>query len=204
MQEVPPVDMSGVDVRAADSDYWPEYTDYPERSGDLRSATKVSDFYSARQWHNTRPHTDLFRPLGLEHVLMMCLPGELGPAAWPESAIKLAFFRTLGPDFSERDRALLELLRPHLRQAYLDAERRRRGVPRLTERHREVLRLIAAGYTNTQIARSLGISEATVRTHLENIFARLQVSSRAAAVTRAFSDGVAQQAPRRSRADSQP
>ena len=40
----------------------------------------------------------------------------------------------------------------------------------------------------TQIARRLGISEGTVRTHLENIYARLNVSNRTAAVTRAFPD----------------
>ena len=93
-----------------------------------------------------------------------------------------------GPDFSERDRALLVLLRPHLHQAYLDAERRRRPVPRLTPRQNDLLYLVAAGHTNTQIARRLGISEGTVRTHLENIYERLNVSSRAAAVTRAFAD----------------
>ena len=91
-----------------------------------------------------------------------------------------------GPDFSERDRALLGLLRPHLHQAYLDAERRRHPAPQLTARQRELLRLVAAGHTNRQLARQLGISEGTVRTHLENIYATLQVSSRTAAVTRAF------------------
>ena len=50
------------------------------------------------------------------------------------------------------------------------------------------VRLVAAGATNAQIARRLGISEGTVRTHMEIIFARLQVSSRAAAITRAFPD----------------
>ena len=39
--------------------------------------------------------------------------------------------------------------------------------------------------------RSLGISEGTVRTHLENIYERLHVSSRTAAVTRAFANRVA-------------
>jgi DNA-binding NarL/FixJ family response regulator len=53
------------------------------------------------------------------------------------------------------------------------------------------LRLVAAGHTNRQIARPLGISEGTVRKHLENIYARLQVSSRTAAVTRAFPDRAA-------------
>ena len=75
---------------------------------------------------------------------------------------------------------------PHLDQAYLDAERRRHPVPRLTPRQNDLLRLVAAGHTNTQIARRLGISEGTVRTHLENIYERLHVSSRTAAVTRAF------------------
>ena len=96
-----------------------------------------------------------------------------------------------GPDFSERDRALLVLLRPHLYQACLDAERRRHPVPRFTPRQNELLRLLAAGHTNSQIARRLGISEGTVRTHLENIYDKLGVSSRTAAVIRAFPDRVA-------------
>jgi DNA-binding CsgD family transcriptional regulator len=70
---------------------------------------------------------------------------------------------------------------------YLDAERRR-PAPRLTARHWDLLHLAAAGHTNAQIARRLGISEATVRTHLEHIYRLPQVSSRAAAVTRAFTD----------------
>ena len=85
-------------------------------------------------------------------------------------------------------RALLILLRPHLHRAYPDAERRRDPAPQLTPRQRELLNLVAAGHTNTQIARSLGVSQATVRTHLEHIYGRLHVSSRTAAVTRAFPD----------------
>jgi DNA-binding NarL/FixJ family response regulator len=50
---------------------------------------------------------------------------------------------------------------------------------------------VAAGHTNTQIARRLGISESTVRTHLEHIYERLGVSSRTAAVTRALADRIA-------------
>jgi DNA-binding NarL/FixJ family response regulator len=51
--------------------------------------------------------------------------------------------------------------------------------------------MLAVGHTNTQIARRLGISERTVRTHLENIYERLDVSSRTAAVTRAFPGQIA-------------
>ena len=86
---------------------------------------------------------------------------------------------------------MLTLLRPHLHQAFLDAERRRHPVPRLTPRQWELPRLLAAGHANTHIAHRLGISEGTVRTHLENIYERLDVSSRTAAVTRAFPDRVA-------------
>ena len=122
---------------------------------------------------------------------MLCLPEAQPPAAGSGRHVRLYFIRGPGPDFSERDRAVLTLLRPHLDQAYREAERRRHPVPRLTPRQQDLLRLLAAGHTNTQIARCLGISEGTVRTHLENIYERLGVSSRTAAVIRAFPDRVA-------------
>ncbi len=158
---------------------------YPDRSGDLCSITKISDFYSARQWRSTGMYADFYRPIGFEHDLAVTLPA-LGRTRGPGRTVRLFFFRGPGSDFSERERALLVLLRPHLQQAYLDAERRRLGVPHLTPRHWELLRLVAAGHTNAQIARRLGVSAGTVRKHLENIYSRLQVSSRTAAVTRAF------------------
>jgi DNA-binding CsgD family transcriptional regulator len=181
---------------ALDQAYWAHYWDcqpcsYPARTGDLRSIVKNDDFYSARQWHSTGMYTDHGRPLGMEHSLMICLPRALPPTAGRGRYVRLSLSRGAGPDFSERDRAVLTLLGPHLDQAFLDAERRRHPTPQLTPRHWELLRLLAAGHTNTQIARRLGISEGTVRTHLENIYHRLGVSSRIAAVTRAFPGQVA-------------
>ena len=96
----------------------------PARTGDLHSVIKSSDFYSARQWHSSGMYTDYDRPLGLEHDLMVCLPSALPPTAGPGRYVQLTLMRGPGPDFSERDRALLTLLRPHLYRAYLDAERR--------------------------------------------------------------------------------
>ena len=189
----------GEDV-AVEEDYnalhWQHYWNcqpcsYPTRTGDLRSVVKVTDFYSARQWHSTGMYCDMFRPWGNEHELMLTLPAAPSPVSGPGRTVRLFFFRGPGRDFSERDRAVLVLLRPHLQQAYLDAERRRHPVPQLTARHWDLLRLLAAGHTNAQIARRLGISEGTVRTHLETLYGRLNVSSRTAAVTRAFSDRVA-------------
>ena len=186
------------DLQAAvDQAFWTHYWDsrfcsYPGRTGDLRSAIKITDFYSTRQWHSTGMYADHDRLFGVEHSLMLCLPeAPPGTIAGPERHVRLYLSRGPGSDFSERDRALLTLLRPHLHQAYLDAERRRHPVPRLTPRQWELLRLLAAGHTNTQIARRLGISERTVRTHLENIYRRLDVSSRTAAVTRAFPGQIA-------------
>ncbi len=165
---------------------------YPDRTGDLHSIVKPTDFYSSRQWHSTGMYCDMYRPWGNEHDLMLTLPAASSPVSGPGRTVRLFFFRGPGADFSECDRALLVLLRPHMHQAYLDAERRRHHpVPQLTGRHWDVLRLVAAGHTNAQIARRLGISEGTVRTHLETIYARLNVSSRVAAVTCAFSDQVA-------------
>ena len=63
-------------------------------------------------------------------------------------------------------------------------------MPRLTPRQQDLLRLLAAGHTNSQIARRLGIAEGTVRTHLGNIYEKLGGPSRTAAVTRAFSGQV--------------
>ena len=56
----------------------------------------------------------------------------------------------------------------------------------LTPREVEVLRLVAAGRTNRNIAGALGVSQHTVARHLNNIFAKLGVSSRAAATAYAF------------------
>jgi DNA-binding CsgD family transcriptional regulator len=166
--------------------YWHcEPCSYPDRSGDLRSVIKITDFYSARQWHSTGMYIDLYRPKGYEHELMLSLPFG-GGWAGSGKTLRLFLFRGPGSDFSEADRALLTLLRPHLHQAWLDAENRRHPVPELTPRQWQLMELLAAGHTNTQIARQLGVSEGTVRKHLENIYRRLQVSSRAAAITRTF------------------
>jgi DNA-binding NarL/FixJ family response regulator len=60
----------------------------------------------------------------------------------------------------------------------------------LSQRELEVLRLISQGTTNREAAAQLFISEATVKTHLLHIYAKLGVKDRAAAVAEAFSRGL--------------
>jgi DNA-binding CsgD family transcriptional regulator len=60
----------------------------------------------------------------------------------------------------------------------------------LTAREREVLALMAAGGSNRTIAAKLGLSPKTVNRHVENIFGKLGVSSRAAAVAKALKTGI--------------
>ena len=62
--------------------------------------------------------------------------------------------------------------------------------PSLSVREREVLAHVAAGETNRTIAAALVISEHTVGRHLENIFAKLGVTTRAAATAYAYEHGL--------------
>lgn len=156
---------------------------YPDRSGDQRSVLRISDHLTSRQWHATGMYQDYFSPLGFEHEIMLCLPAPAGRTR------RLILFRGPGRDFDDRDRLLLTLLRPHLNELYQRRERARDAVPDLTPRQWELLRLVAAGQSTTDIADRLFISVSTVRKHLENVFIRLSVTSRTAAVARAFPVG---------------
>jgi DNA-binding CsgD family transcriptional regulator len=145
---------------------------YWARTGDV-AAVRWSDFYTRTELKN-QPHYDLIRQDStVRYGIVLPLPT---PAGWTR---KVGLFRTLR-DFSERDRLALQLLRPHLHAVYLDAERRREGVPHLTQREREILQLVSQGYSNSEIAEALFIAVATVRKHLENVFNRTGVRTRGA------------------------
>ncbi|MCL5962687.1 MAG: response regulator transcription factor [Chloroflexi bacterium] len=60
---------------------------------------------------------------------------------------------------------------------------------KLSPRELQVLQLVAAGFDNRELASKLKISVNTVKVHLQNIFTRLQVTTRHEAVARAFHDG---------------
>ena len=66
----------------------------------------------------------------------------------------------------------------------------------LSPRELEVLRLLCAGRNRTQIARDLGISQNTARTHIGNLMGKLGVATQIQAVAWAFRSGVATPEPR--------
>lgn len=68
----------------------------------------------------------------------------------------------------------------------------RTAFPELTDREREILALIASGKSNTGIADELVLSLKTVRNHVSNIFNKLQVADRAAAIAKAHEAGLGQ------------
>lgn len=75
-----------------------------------------------------------------------------------------------------------------LTERVVDAMRTRRAG--LSPREREVLGLLAEGLSNREIARRTFLSEATVKTHLAHVYAKLDVEGRTAAVARARSAGL--------------
>lgn len=60
----------------------------------------------------------------------------------------------------------------------------------LSEREKEILQLIAKGVSNSEAARMLNVSKATIRTHLEHIYQKLEVTNRVEAVTEGIRKGL--------------
>jgi DNA-binding NarL/FixJ family response regulator len=120
------------------------------------------------------------RSLGVRGEITIAFPSDGGMEH------RLNLWRYSGREFTERDALLLTLIRPHLVVLQRMATHREDGAAELTPRQWELMRLIAAGMTNRQIATRLSISEGTVRTHCENIFRQLQVNNRVAAVAKAL------------------
>jgi DNA-binding CsgD family transcriptional regulator len=169
------------------SEFWEHFWDtpsccYTEQVSRLRGEVMMTDdFYSTRQWHSTGMYTDCLGDCSVEKALVMPLPAPLGIAR------RLCFFRHSDRSFAEEHRSAATLLQPHIADA-LRRQGRHAAIHSLTPRQRDLLLLVAAGHTNTAIARQLGLSPFTVRTHLENAFARLGVSSRTQAIAKVYPD----------------
>jgi DNA-binding CsgD family transcriptional regulator len=148
-----------------------------QRTGDFATVLRRSDYWTEREYAHT-PLGSMFAAEGIRHYVQV----PMTPLGLTDR--RLLLFRKAGPDFTERELMMLRLARPHLAELHVRRDREMRGEPNLTPRQWEILRRVASGASNAQIARTLGLSEATVRKHLENIFLRLHVMSRTEAVAR--------------------
>jgi DNA-binding NarL/FixJ family response regulator len=88
------------------------------------------------------------------------------------------------------DPAVAPRLLERYRQVVAPAARQAARIELLSEREHDVLRLMARGATNAEIAAALYIAEATVKTHVGSIFLKLRVRDRAAAIVFAYDHGV--------------
>ena len=153
------------------------------------AAVRLSDVVSQRVLHHLTIYDDFWRPFGVEYDFGIRVEYA------PERGVDLSCTRS-HKDFSDGECDLLDALRPYLVRCLqrLDANpigetlRAEFGISR---READVLALVARGKTNTQIAATLFLSANTVRKHLENIYDRLDVSNRTAAVMRAFPEKIA-------------
>ena len=160
---------------------------YAERTGDKYfSARRVSDVVDMQSFRRTEMY-DLFDYAIRPHAVQTRIPGG-GAREW-----QLNLARS-GANFVTRDCLMLDTLRTPL-IAYesqrslsamidelrsIDTTSVADGV--LSRRENEVLDLVAAGATNAAVAERLWISPATVKKHLQNIYAKLEVGSRTAAL----------------------
>jgi DNA-binding CsgD family transcriptional regulator len=158
--------------------FWPAFwsslvCSYPQQTDDKTGVYGVGDFLTNSEFHGSAIG-ELFRVQHSRYNLLV-------PLSWDGTTdYRIELWREDGSDFSDREHLLLRLLRPHLSERDRTQRARHLQSP-LTSRQTELLRYVAAGMTNRQVARQLSISEGTVRRHLENIYERLNVTSRTAA-----------------------
>lgn len=150
-------------------------------------AIRITDYFpNQAAFEATRYYQELLKPLGLKYELTLLLDTPLG------QRLGISVSRATA-DYSDAEVELLSRLGSHLQRAFHHAQtlaqlRAAQGRAyawrdvALTPRESEILRWVATGRTNGDIARLIGVGAATVKTHLEHIFQKLGVNNRAAAV----------------------
>lgn len=142
----------------------------------------ISDSLTRREWHRTALYGEAYGRLGQEDGLGLDMALGRG---------MLTLNITRGRrGFGGGERLALGLLEPHIRscwqrlraqerlQAAVSADGAAQRLDTLSKREREVLGWVGNGLRNRQIAELLGIRPATVKRHLENLYARLGLDGR--------------------------
>jgi DNA-binding CsgD family transcriptional regulator len=164
----------------------------PNRMPPLHQAQTFSDFRHDAGWKRSRLYHDYYIPAGSRFQLFVFLHQR------GTMRCSLAFNRERR-EFSAHDRAVLELVGPHVACAWRRCQELAQlrpehksdigladsfsgmKVPSLTQRENEVLHWVAEGKRNSEISRILELSPRTVGKHLEHVFVKLGVETRTAA-----------------------
>jgi DNA-binding CsgD family transcriptional regulator len=150
---------------------------------------KISDFVSRQRFHRLGIYSEYLRHIPVDDQIAFSLP------ATTEGRMAAFALSRSGGDFTDEDRAVLSAIKEALINALRRARDRRSagaalatagadGLADLTDREIQVLQLAARGRTNLAIARTFDLSPRTIAKHLEHIYRKLGVTSRAAAVYR--------------------
>ena len=165
---------SGRDPVRAPLGPWLEHlSEHPIMSGRHGPVVCVSDVFDTRALESSWLYQEAWSLEGIEYEIGL----ELRHG--PDEMNVVVLSRGQGRDFTERDHLVLRLLRPHV-----DAAIARLGPsrPPLTRREREVLRLVGAGLTDSQVGQRLRVATATVSKHLQNVYAKVGARSRLHAI----------------------
>jgi DNA-binding NarL/FixJ family response regulator len=111
------------DDEGSDATFWEIVSAHPlciAQANGRFDALKLSDFHTGRELHRLDVYAEWFRPAGVEFEIEVALPSPL-------SHTRTFLFDDGRRDFGERERTLLNLLQPHLRQLHDAAALRRRG-----------------------------------------------------------------------------
>jgi len=170
------------EINAAVHRYLHQNPLYLHRRGAPRS---ISDVLSRRAWHRTELYAEAYGKLGQEDGLALDIP-------LARSGVLTLNMTRSRRGFRDAERLGLRLLEPHVQSCWQRLQTQERlsaavaahggaTSERLSAREREVLLWVANGLRNQQIAEQLGIRPATVKRHLENLYAKLGVAGRAEA-----------------------
>jgi ATP/maltotriose-dependent transcriptional regulator MalT len=151
------------------------------RAAEAEGAVRLAEGDPVAALASLRTACGTWRELGMPHdaARVRARMGDACRALGDESSASL-----------EYDAARAEFVRLGARPDLERLDRATAPAGGLTGREIEVLRLVASGHTNRVIARELVLSEKTVARHLSNIYAKLDIGSRAAATAYAYDHGL--------------
>jgi DNA-binding CsgD family transcriptional regulator len=143
----------------------------------------TADVTTERAWRSTTLYNEWCREAHIEPQAKAVLAPRGSPIL---RALMIDLADDAGRSFGHRERMLLELIQPAFARpiALSEATKERHRALGLTPRELEVLGCVRDGMTNGEIAAKLFVSAGTIRTHLENAFAKLGAHTRTEAIAR--------------------